>query len=49
MIYSGTKTTKNPLAKFKQNRDMETVKQFRKKHEDKESYRILRDEKKNVS
>ena len=35
--------------KFKKNHDRETLKQFRKKHKDKATYRMLKDEEKNVS
>jgi hypothetical protein len=49
MISGGTKTNKNQKVKFKKNQDMETLKQFRKKHKDKATYRMLKDEEKDVN
>jgi hypothetical protein len=49
MIGGGKKFEKPKKLKFKKNYDKETLKQFRKKHNDKTTYRMLKDEEKNVS
>jgi hypothetical protein len=35
---------KTQKSKFKKNQDKETLKQFRKKHHDKSTYRLMKDE-----
>lgn len=49
MIVGGSKVEKTQKSKFKKNVDKETLKQFRKKHRDKATYRMIRNEEKNVS
>ena len=50
MVTGGTKKTeKTQKLKFKKNHDRETLKQFRKKHKDKATYRMLKDEVKDVN
>jgi hypothetical protein len=50
MVTGGTKKTeKTQNLKFKKNHDRETLKQFRKKHKDKATYRMLKDEEKDVN
>ena len=49
MIVGGSKIEKTQKSKFKKNVDRETLSQFRKKHKDKATYRMLKDEEKDVS
>jgi hypothetical protein len=48
MIGGGKKFEKPKKFKFKKNYDKETLKQFRQKHHDKATYRLLKAEKKDV-
>lgn len=46
MITGGKQIIKTQKSKFKKNEDKETLKQFRKKHRDKATYRMMKDEEK---
>jgi len=43
-MQTGGKLIKTQKSKFKQNREKDTFKEFRKKHRDKATYRLLKQE-----
>jgi hypothetical protein len=49
MIGGGKKFEKAEKSKFKPNREKDSFRQFRKKHKDKATYRMIKDEDKDVS
>jgi hypothetical protein len=49
-MQTGSKLVKPNKSKFKKNKEKETFKEFRKKHHDKSTYRLLKqEEKENVN
>jgi hypothetical protein len=49
MIGGGKKFEKSEKSKFKPNREKESFREVRKKHKDKATYRMLRNEEEDVS
>lgn len=49
MIGGGKKFEKPRKSKFKKNQEKESLRSFRKKHHDKATYRLMKDEEKDVS
>jgi len=49
MIGGGKKFVKTQKSKFKENNEKDTFKQFRKKHKDKQAYRLQRQEEKDAN
>lgn len=49
MIGGGKKFEKTEKSKFKPNREKESFRQFRKKHKDKQTYRLSKQEDEDVS
>jgi hypothetical protein len=45
-MQTGSRLVKPNKSKFKQSKEKETFKEFRKKHRDKEAYRLLKQEEK---
>lgn len=48
MIHGGKKFEKTQKSKFKEKTEKETFRGFRKKHKDKQAYRLMKDEEKDV-